>query len=347
MRFAKGPGGILLLALVVSGTPSPSGARSRAEAAPPYPRSPVVAGLTWSETIVRRARDSDNWPLCWGDDNQLYTAYGDGTGFSPKVPEKLSLGIARIEGGPESFHGVNIRSASCERKGDGKSGPKASGMLMVDGVLFLWVRNVGNAQLAWSEDHGRTWTWSDWKLTTGFGCPTFLNFGKNYAGARDDYVYIYSHDSDSAYVPADRLVLARVPRGRIRERAAYEFFKGLATDGAPVWSAAIGERGAVFMNPGKCYRTSVSYNAGLKRYLLCQAGADATVRAGFGIYDAPEPWGPWTTVDWAETWDVPPGESGSFPTKWMSPDGTTLWFVFSGGDAFSVRKATLRLAGGR
>src|SRR4051794_23883688 len=34
---------------------------------------------------------------------------------------------------------------------------KASGILMVDGVLYLWVRNVGNAQLAWSRDRGKTW----------------------------------------------------------------------------------------------------------------------------------------------------------------------------------------------
>ena len=33
---------------------------------------------------------------------------------------------------------------------------------MVDGVLYLWVRNAGNARLAWSADHGRTWTWSGW-----------------------------------------------------------------------------------------------------------------------------------------------------------------------------------------
>ena len=102
---------------------------------------------------------------------------------------------------------------------------------MVDGTLYLWARNAGNAQLAWSSDHGQTWTWADWKLSTSFGCPAFLNFGRNYAGARDHYVYIYSHDSDSAYQPADRVVLARVPKDRIRDRAAYEFFTGLDADG--------------------------------------------------------------------------------------------------------------------
>src|SRR5205823_2215790 len=104
--------------------------------------------------------------------------------------------------------------------------------------------------------------------------PTFLNFGPNYAGARDDYVYVYSHDADSAYQTADRIVLARVPKDRIREREAYEFFRHTGGDGRPVWTRDVGERGAVITHPGKCYRCTVSYNAGLKRYLLCQAGAD-------------------------------------------------------------------------
>src|SRR5204863_1270699 len=51
----------------------------------PYPPSPVISGVTWAppESIVRRARGSDNWPLTWGDDDLLYTAFGDGTGFEP------------------------------------------------------------------------------------------------------------------------------------------------------------------------------------------------------------------------------------------------------------------------
>ncbi len=76
-------------------------------------------------------------------------------------------------------------------------------MLMVDGVLYMLVRNTGNSQLAWSVDHGESWTWCGWKFKAGFGAPTFLNFGRNYAGAPDKFVYIYSHDSDSAYEPED------------------------------------------------------------------------------------------------------------------------------------------------
>ena len=162
---------------------------------------------------------------------------------------------------------------------------------MVDGVLYLWVRNAGNAQLAWSTDHGKTWEWADWKFTTSFGCPTFLNFGKNYAGARDAYVYVYSHDADSAYQPADRMVLARAPSGKINRRNAYEFFTGFDAKRQPVWKKDIAERGAVFSRKGQCYRSGITYNAALKRYLWCQTlpGDDPRFAGGFGIYDAPEP----------------------------------------------------------
>ena len=290
--------------------------------------------------------DSDNWPLTWGDDDLIYTAYGDGTGFDPKVPEKLSLGFARIEGGPSDPKGTNIRSATGEQKGNGPRGRKASGLLMIDGVLYMWARNAGNAQLAWSGDHGRTWTWSDWKFTTGFGCPTFLNFGKNYGNARDEYVYVYSPDANDAYQPADRLVLARVRKDQIKDRAAYEFFAGMVLTTQPNWTKDIRRCGAVFQHAGKCLRCTVSFDSGLNRYLLCQAGSAGLVRAGFGVFDAPEPWGPWTTVTYSSQWDVNPGDTASFPTKWMSADGKTLYLVYSGDDSFNVRRAVLTTVAG-
>jgi hypothetical protein len=344
---------ILVSGLTLTAKPAaqPDAARYSPPASAPYPASPVIKGAIWApaETIIRRARGSDNWPLTWADDDNLYTAYGDGYGFDPTVPEKLSLGFARIAGPASDFTGSNIRSASGEQKGDGPAGKKASGMLMVDGVLYMWVRNASNSQLAWSTDHAKSWSWCNWTFTTSFGCPTFLNFGRNYAGARDKYVYIYSHDSDSAYVPADRMVLARVHKDRITQRDAYEFFKSRNPAGDPVWTKDIRQRGAVFENSGKCYRSGITCNAGLKRYLWCQTipGGDPRYRGGFGIYDAPEPWGPWTTVFFTLDWDVGPGERSSFPTKWMSADGRTLYLLFSGEDSFSVRKATFTVAADR
>jgi CubicO group peptidase (beta-lactamase class C family) len=315
----------------------------------PYPPSPVIKAVAWADekNIVRHAPGSDNWPITWGDDDALYTAYGDGNGFKPFVPEKLSLGFARVKGSPVGIAGENIRSGTGEQKGDGPSGRKASGLLMIDGTLFMWARNAGNSQLAWSTDHAKTWEWSDWKFTESFGCPMFLNFGRDYAGARDNFVYVYSPDVNTAYQPADHLVLARVPKERIRERDAYEFFVRVEPNGEVVWSHDIANRGAVFSNPGAVCRSHVTYHPALKRYLLTLIGPviDGRFAGGLGVYDAPEPWGPWTTAFYTDAWDVGPGESASFPSKWLSADGRTAWLVFSGDDSFSIRRGMFVLHG--
>ena len=61
------------------------------------------------------------------------------------------------------------------------------------------------------------------------------------------------------------------------------------------------------------------------------------------MYDAPEPWGPWTTAYFTADWDVGLGETSCLPTKWMSADGGDVHLVFSGDDCFFVRKGTLLL----
>jgi CubicO group peptidase (beta-lactamase class C family) len=216
----------------------------------PYPPSAQIRGVSFApeSTIVRKALDSDNWPITWGDDDAQYTSYGDGEGFEPLLPVKLSMGIAKVTGAPDNFQGINIRTETGERTGDGAKGAKASGMLMVDGVLYMWVRNTGNSQLAWSEDHGRTWQWG-FRFTTSFATPAFLNFGRNYAGARDGFVYTYSQDGPSAYESNDALVLARVPKARIRDREAYEFFTSLDAKGRPQWTGNIGAQARCSASP--------------------------------------------------------------------------------------------------
>lgn len=320
----------------------------------PVPPSPVIAALQWApkESIRRGAKDGDNWPVTWADDDAIYTTWGDGTGFVPKVGRKLSCGFARVSGSPRDFAGFNIRSPD-EQLGQGRAGKKGWGILCVQGTLYLWLGHAdgrgGSMQLAWSHDHAVNWTFADWTFAE-FGLIGFVNFGQDYAGARDDFVYAYSHDGPQADTPADRFILLRAPRHRLTERAAWEFFVTLDGAGRPIWTADVRRRGAVFQNPVACLRSAMTYCQPLKRYLWWQqipqaAGSrdrgDTRFTGGLGIYDAAEPWGPWTTAYYAARWDVGPGEHGDFPSKWMSADGRTLNLVFSGDDCFSVRACTV------
>ncbi|MCW5983524.1 MAG: serine hydrolase [Bryobacteraceae bacterium] len=314
---------------------------------PPYPPSPAIRRIDFAPYSAIRcdAVDSDNWPITWAGDDYLYTSYGDGWGFAPRTEKKLSQGFARIAGGPDDFRGENIRTPSGERTGDGAAGAKASGLLMVDGVLYAWVRNVNNSQLIWSADRGRTWQWG-FRFETGFGSPAFLNFGPDYQGARDDFVYTYSQDGPSAYESDDGLALARVPNKRIRSRDSYEFFAHLDGAGQPVWTKNIAERGHVFSYAGHCQRVDAVYNPGLGRYLLALGYGHG---GGWGIFDAPEPWGPWTTAFHADYWGLGDTHGYRLPSKWIADGGRTMTLVFSGRgphnarlfDAFCVRRMTL------
>jgi hypothetical protein len=331
--------------------------------ASPYPPSPVITGLAWDDGIVRLGgeRTGDNWPLTWGDDGLLYTSYADGNGFE-EGPVNYTLAFATVSGVPPEHSARDFRSEADIPVGWGKQGIKASGLLMVGGVLYLWVRNYvvdgdwRHSRLASSADRGRTWTWADWYFSDTFGCPEFVQYGPNYAGARDGYVYVVSQSGNSAYEFDPGVVMARVPTGQVMQRGAYQFFAGLDAGGEPTWSLDVQRRQSILADPRGVQRIGLTYNAGLGRYLLVTAHGDSTGSThtpSLGVFDAPEPWGPWTTAYYDDGWASPPEEGRwmihhKFPTAWMSADGCTLWLAFSGqykpgGQDYCLlaRKATL------
>lgn len=308
--------------------------------APPYPKSTLIRGVEFAapSTVVRAAVDSDNWPMTWADDDAIYTSYGDGFGFEPRTTEKLSMGFARVDGPAGQFTGVNIRSKTGEAKGDGKSGPKASGMLMVDDILYMLVRNTGNSRLDWSLDHAASWT-QGFRFDQGFGSPTFLNFGPNYSGALDPYVYVYSQEGASAYNIDDGVALARVHRDAIRERSAWEFFGGMKA--GPIWTADIAARQPVFRYRRHCQRVDAVYIRALNRVMLLVAYGH---NGGWGMFESRTPWGPWSVAFHTEYWGLGETHGYRLPSKWNSDEGRSMSLVFSGlmyngvsYDAFCVR----------
>jgi hypothetical protein len=297
------------------------------------------------------------------DDGHLYTSFGDGGGFGGTNRDgRVSLGFARIEGDPPDFRATNIWG--------GKGAPhramfigKSNGMLCVDGVLYTHVIQNGHwwrAKIGRSIDHGQSWSfregafradsWDFAESDGAFSDLTFLNFGENYRGARDGFVYVYSQDkrrdaSGKIGDVTDSVALFRVPKDRIMERTLYEYFAGFDDSGRPRWTREIIRRAAVFKDPGSVGSSvRVDYNPGLRRYLL----ATFTKWDGsWGLYDAPEPWGPWTTVATYEHWiDDTPKFGFTFPQKWMSADGKTMWMIFSGTkmyDSFNAVQGRVRL----
>jgi hypothetical protein len=353
----------LKLAIVVAiGLALTLAARSTSASGSPYPMSPVILGVTFDfSTHHRAALGSDNWPVTWADDDHQYAAFGDGGGFGGDNDHgRVSLGVARVEGDWDAHLARNVwggADAENPAQFDGKS----YGIISVDGVLYMWVipgsdaANYGEARLARSADRGATWALADWAFTAEdrLVVPTFLQFGRDYAGARDAYVYGYSiRLQDGSALQAQKpgqVDLMRAPRDRIMDRAAYEFFAGLDGDGAPRWTPDLGARAPVFEDPaGVGWSVSVSHNPGLRRYLLATEHT-ASFQGNLGLFDAPEPWGPWTTVAYEDNWGGPGNVFyWNFANKWLSADGRDFTLVFSGvgdGDAWNSVRGRFATAG--
>jgi hypothetical protein len=272
------------------------------------------------------------------------------------------MGVARIEGPVENFTATNIwggYAAPAKAQFPGKS----YGILAVDEVLWLW--RTGDAsndsafavqELYYSRDNGMHWLpagvkfhAADFRRSRPFFAPTFLQFGRGYLGSRDDYVYIYAPDVTreqwDVQLPGE-ISLLRVPRNALAVREAYEFFAGMDSHGQPLWSRDIDRRGSVFSDPHGVMRTSVTYNAGLGRYLLITQQISRYRETGhIGIYEAEQPWGPWYTVLFASPWELGLQNDAksvfwNFSNKWSSPDGKQFTLVYTGpgNDNFGVVK---------
>ncbi|MHC4064873.1 MAG: DUF4185 domain-containing protein, partial [Planctomycetota bacterium] len=329
----------------------------------PYSPSPVIASVSFDfATHDRRAPGSDNWPVTWSDNDHQYTAWGDGGGFGGTNSDgRVSLGIARIEGSATSHTGYNVWGGK-NPENQATFGGKSYGILSVDGVLYMWVSpgsgptGYQEARLYRSTNHGAFWTKANWAFVKAEGLinPTFLQFGRDYADARDGYVYSYANHlkdgTDLAIQQPGEIALMRVPKNQVMDRNAYEFFAGTDAGGNPIWTSDLAERRPVFEDAkGVGWNTSASYNAGIGRYLLITEHAESFA-GNIGIFDAPEPWGPWSTALYAESFGAPAIDPNTFfwnfSNKWLSTDGKSFTLVFTGigsNDSWNTVRGTLQL----
>jgi hypothetical protein len=305
----------------------------------------AVDKITWAATVTRQAKGCGDWTPTWAANGNLYTAWGDCNGVTGLLSPKRSMGFSRVSGsppgnltladidtGPAGAPDIDLVNGGLDALGDSKNGKKPSGMLYVGNTLYAMVRNIKSADgtqsrirytLNYAALHP-TWNWASWTFTD-FGYPVFVQYGQSFAGG-GTHAYVVAHDSPSAYLTADRFILMRVPIDQILDQAAWQFFSGTATTPTWVGWAQRAERKPIFVSKGRCYRNGMSFNAARGRYYWWQqlsgiSRPDTRFFGGFGIYSAPNPWGPWTTAYYNEKWDVGPGEKGEFPTKWMNAAG--------------------------
>jgi hypothetical protein len=313
----------------------------------PYPRSTRIVGVEFDQSTLRTglAEGSDQFPFTWADDGHLYTAWGDGWGFA-ETGSKMHMGVSRLEGGPTDFVATDLWGDPVSG-GDSFIGKPNAGLVSVDGTLYIYTIKQDTwdeCKLLSSTDRGVTWLDGPVLFAEPdgvFSDASIVQFGQDYSGARDGFVYGYGRAAGQVY-------LFRVPRGEMAERSAYEFFSGTAE--VPSWTADIASRVSVFHDPaGVEWGLEVAYSSALELYLL-------TVRhngdsGDWGIFEAPEPWGPWATVAYGAELPAWTGEPvngrpawmHALVMKWASADGTVLWQASDRGDEFNLVEMTLVL----
>jgi hypothetical protein len=322
------------------------------QATPPYPPSPVIQSITWDwSTDTTAAPGSDQWRVTWADDDRLYLVWGDGGGFGGTNSNgRASMGVGRIDGTPPSWTGRNVWGGVNPLSSQATIAGKPSGVLCVNGVIVIWAVKQDTwdwTRIVKSSDHGLTWTVGNFILEKPLASFAAIQFGRNYAGARDGYIYgTFDHDDGRS------LCLARVPIAGIESRSSYQVLSGFDAGGNPTWSANLAARRPVFTAGDLNWGYEAVYHPVLRRYLLSvtHGGGTADEGPGLGIFDAPEPWGPWTTAYYTDQWkDGFNKFCFEFPQKWMSADGRTLWMKHSGWpeyDSYNHVKCTFTLRSG-
>jgi len=331
--------------------------------APNYPASKLIVGVKPAKYRYHKG-DGDMWPLTWASDDNLYGGAGDNLD-SP-------MNFWRIEGPPPGNlflvdnMPVTVKQYCRIPPSDPDRGVKPAGLLCMDGTLFFAVeamhygedprfnrqRNI-HGWIITSRDMGKTWnreaTPVDFFSGRLSSCH-FLQFGRDYAGARDGYVYAYfpaADDGNSYWENGDYMLLGRVPREKILDRKAWEFCVGLDKYAGPQWSKDDAAAVPVFRYPLMTGENHVTYNPGLKRYFMGNYGfydaqtnkprplhqlpyPQAAYPSQLTLFEAPEPWGPWSLFYRDDNWGSYGGYQPVFPAKWMSADGRTVCMVSSG-----------------
>lgn len=336
------------------------------------------------ETTLRLGGKGDNWHMTWARDDKQYVSLCDGTGFPNMPRHKYNSRAYAIGGDPpdvtfEFLPGYPdlmtvVGTADINRYYN-------FGILAIDSRIYQFLctpnhpfqkpdaRFVG-AKLIYSPDNGTTWcnqdgstpvTWESWdqrsrgnmlffcELGDAFSLLTVLQMGKNYTHNSNGFVYLYAPNGNTEGT-MNQLVMCRVPRDRILERGAYEFFVSRRAGEGAHWSKRIEDRGCVHQFPSGWVNTqvhpyswhpSVVYIAPLGLYLMANwgTGCDADGMwfdkpSYLGFWTAPKPWGPWTQVHEEQQW-MPVGQSSArayqpqIAPKWIAADGRSFWLVWT------------------
>ena len=196
------------------------------------------------------------------------------------------------------------------------------------------------------------------------GAPHFVDFGKNMVHSPDGKAYLLGMGAEEndpkprpcikpgkpgevfqpaegcpgdfahanlSWISADQIYLARVKPSpeTINDLKAWEFFAGHDSAGKPIWTNNFEKIKPLIEWNNHMGCVTATYVPGLKKYLMCVTDGWPTVaKMTSYILEADAVTGPWRMVSYMKDF----GEQGyflNFPSKFISPDGRTLWLCYS------------------
>jgi hypothetical protein len=319
---------------------------------PDLPVSDVIDSLVWLSDVVSSEgpEKGDTFPVTWLADDSVVSAAGDPVSNS----SPNGMDTRRFVGHPPSF-GMEVLNEMEDFVGWGGDGPKPTGMLAVNGTVYLAAQNIPgrhteddavqnwghgyDAHVFASRDGGRTWSPSLPDIAEvmfpgrSFGGPAFINFGRENEHAVDGFAYALS---GVGWDNGSECFLGRVPLEAIQDRASWEFVAGFDADGAPSWSRELADAIAVLRHPGYLGTVDIAYLHTIKRYLLLGWRNKVKAEPGAGseliVYEGPSPWGPFSLVHHEDPWET--AELNPYnprlPLKWYDHGRNEGWLLFSG-----------------
>src|SRR3954452_24671605 len=190
--------------------------------ATPLPVVAAPAPMTLGGIVRTALPGCDAATPVTGADGAIYSNVSDCTVTGS--PGKVSTGWVKVD--PV----VGWVPSNLTTSGNGPSGRKLSGAIVEGSTLYLLERNLttsGGMQIGWSASIAQPSV--TWVASLNFGWGSFAQ------GSPDGYQYVYLRDTPTAYGRADRLDLARVPKGRVADLAAWQMFAAGSPAAAPAW----------------------------------------------------------------------------------------------------------------
>lgn len=223
------------------------------------------------------------------------------------------------------------------------TGPPASKLIYSPDCGATWFNQDGTTPVCreTAENQSRK-TMIFWDEPNGvFSGPRILQMGKGYEDNQDGYVYGYSTRRIKDMHEGD-LVMFRVGKGALLDRAAYEFFAGMLRHREARWVRDINALEPVHSFPPGWSCSSVVYYRALDLYLMAgwaepMIDSKETIAwsgpSSLAFWAAPAPWGPWHQVYEDHSWaPANPGGGCSEPIivpKWIARDGRSFWLVWT------------------